>query len=167
MLYIYIYIIIIVIFFFFFWLTGRLLNVFFAGIFINICNKLVQLEACKYFYDLLLCIKGDMFILMKFYSLWSGTRIFFEVKILKNSRGVFVLVGQKGKMQRTNFFFLWKQCFFFVGLRSICKKKENWFCSCSELIVLFFFFPEKERQTWCLRPCIGWWLWTSMLELPN
>lgn len=99
---------------------------FFARIFI-ICNKLVQLKACKDFYDSLLCIKGVMMsILMKFYSVVRNSDILFEVKIIKNNWGVFVLVGQKGKTQRTIFFFCENNIsFFFVGLRSMCKKKEN------------------------------------------
>jgi hypothetical protein len=99
--------------------------VFFARIFI-ICNKLVQLKACKDFYDSLLCIRGVMMsILMKFYSVVRNSDILFEVKIIKNNWGVFVLVGQKGKTQRTIFFSV-KTIFpfFFVGLR-MCKKKEN------------------------------------------
>lgn len=80
------------------------------------------------------------------YSFWS--------QIIKNNWGVFVLVGQKGKTQRTIFFFCENNIsFFFVGLRSMCKKKENWFwqttlqrCSSCELIVFFFFFCPREKK---------------------
>lgn len=98
---------------------------FFARIFI-ICNKLVQLKACKDFYDSLLCIRGVMMsILMKFYSVVRNSDILFEVKIIKNNWGVFVLVGQKGKTQRTIFFFCENNIsFFFCRFTHVQEKRE-------------------------------------------
>jgi len=61
--------------------------------------------------------------------------------------------GTKGKDAKDNFFFCENSVsFFFVGLRSMCKKKENWFwqttlqrCSSCELIGFFFFLPPRKK----------------------
>jgi hypothetical protein len=65
-----------------------------------------------------------MSILMKFYSVVRNSDILFEVKIIKNNWGVFVLVGQKGKTQRTIFFSVKTIFPFFLSVYACARKKR-------------------------------------------
>lgn len=66
-----------------------------------------------------------MSILMKFYSVVRNSDILFEVKIIKNNWGVFVLVGQKGKTQRTIFFSVKTVFPFFLSVYVACARKKR------------------------------------------